>query len=233
LKKKHINIIAIVPARSGSVGFPNKNIAIINNKTLLEHAIDCGKASKLINDVYISTDSECYLEIGLNCGAKFIELRSKELATNYTQTADVVYDFLLKMDNPPKYIVLLQPTSPIRKGEDIDEMLEICINKKVSSCVSVSRISEPHPYKLKKINKKGFLSSFIDNTDSEIPRQLLPQAYRLNGAIYIVEYNVFMKNKKFFYNDTMPYVMDSCFNIDSELDYLFLKYMVENNNLNI
>ena len=223
-----MKVLAIIPARCGSKGFKDKNIAVIENKTLIEWAVEVAKKSKYIDDIYISTDCEKYEKIALKAGVKSLGLRDKRLSGDFVKTQEVVSDMLKKL---PKYdyIVLLQPTSPIRKPNDIDKMIEFLDkDKNFDSIISVEKIDEPHPNKLKKI-KNNELVSFLENTTSEIPRQLLDDVYKLSGAIYVVKYNYFIKNNSFF-GKTLPYIQDMSINIDNELDFLFLQTLLKYKN---
>jgi len=229
----HIKIIAIVPARSGSKGFPNKNIAVLKEKTLIELAVKLAVDSMEVDDVYISTDSPDYERIAINAGAKSLGLRSEELSSEFAKTIDVIIDFLSKGTKDFDYVLLLQPTSPVRSLEDIKNIVRIIEENDCNSVVSVTKLNEPHPFKLKKITKSGYLSSFIEGKSSEIPRQLLPECYSLNGAFYLINKDVLLEKESFFTGKTMPYVMKHKINIDSEEDFLFLKSMVENGKVTI
>ena len=92
-----MKVLGIVPARSGSKGFKNKNLAKIGDKTLLELAIGVGLSPNIIDEVYISTDSEIYAEIGKKAGAKFCGLRPEYLAGDKAKTSEVVIDLLEKI----------------------------------------------------------------------------------------------------------------------------------------
>ncbi len=228
-----MRVIAIVPARCGSKGFPDKNIAKIAQKTLLELAIKVGLDSKVVNDVYVSADCEKYHAIALAAGAKSLGLRPQELATDTTKSIDVIVDLLESVEEKYDYMVLLQPTSPLRSPEDIDAMF-LQMKKTMSpSSVSVVHIEEPHPYKLKSISKKGYLKAFIKGTDSEYPRQSLAKIYALNGAIYIIKIKTLLSKKTLFPKKTCAYIMKNNINIDSEDDFLYLKYLYENKKVHL
>ena len=213
--------VAIIPARCGSKGFKDKNIAKVDGKTLIEWAIEVAKKSKYIEDIYISTDCKKYEEIALKTGAKSLGLRDKNLASDTAKTYDVVLDLIAKINKNYDYIVLLQPTSPIRKAKDIDFMIENIGN--FDAMVSVSKIDEPHPHKMK-IIEDNKLKPFIKDSSSEIARQLLPEVYKLTGAIYLIKYDSFFKEKTFLSENTKPYISDNWnINIDSIDDYLLLK----------
>jgi len=228
-----MKVLAVVPARCGSKGFPNKNLAIINGVTLLEIAINVGLNCVLIDDVYVSTDSNEYLTIAKKFGAKSVGLRHAHLSTDEAKSVDVVIDLIRKLDNKYDYLVLLQPTSPIREPLDIENMIELIEQNNADACVSVCHFDEPHPYKLKSISEEGLLVSFIDGSSSEVARQSLPKAYALNGAIYVVRIDALLKQKTFFPIKTLPYVMENNINIDSEEDFVFLEAMQKLNKIKI
>jgi len=222
-----MKVLAIVPARCGSKGFPNKNIAKIGDKTLLELAIKVGLDCKSVDDIYISTDCKEYENIALNAGGKSLGLRPDEFATDSTKSIDVVIDLINRLEDSYEYLVLLQPTSPIREPQDIENMINLLKEKNADACVSVTQFEEPHPFKLKSIDNDGYVKSFIDGTTSEVPRQSLPKAYALNGAIYITKIETILNEKTFLPKKTVPYIMDTNINIDSEEDFIFLEAMVQ------
>jgi len=228
-----MKVLAVVPARSGSKGFPNKNIAKIKGKTLIELAVKVAMDCSIINDVYISTDSKEYEDIAILAGAKSHELRPKELANDTAKSIDVIIDLINKLEKEYDYLVLLQPTSPIRKAEDIENMLKNIIENKADASVSVYELEEPHPYKLKSITEDGFVKPFVEGTTSEIPRQLLPKVYALNGAIYVTKVNAILNKKTFLPEKTLSYIMEENINIDSEEDFIFLQAMIDKNKVRI
>lgn len=223
-----MKVYAIIPARSGSKGFPDKNIARIQGKTLIEHAINVAIHTKEVDDTYISTDSQKYESLAVLAGASSLGLREAKLASDEVKTVDVILDIINKLNEPADIIVLLQPTSPLRSPDDIGNVLSILQkNKQVDGVVSVSAHEEPHPFKLKKITKDGLLVPFIEGSSSEVPRQLLPKVYALNGAIYAVRTEALLKEKTLLPSRTIAYEMDKNINIDSEEDFLFLQMMVD------
>lgn len=221
--------IALIPARSGSKGFPDKNIKYLLGKTLIERAIDVASQSVNIDNIYISTDSNHYLSMVSHTKVMHFGLRPQSLSTDNTKTIDVVLNFLNNFEVLPDNLLLLQPSSPVRKGCDIDSCFNILKNENCDSVVSVFKFEEPHPHKLKKINKiRGTLEPYITNSSSEIPRQSLDDCYALNGAIYLIKTKKLLETKSFFTSNTMPYIMKTFNNIDTERDYLYLNYLIEN-----
>lgn len=222
--------LAIIPARSGSKGVPDKNIAQVGEKTLLEIAVHTGLRSASVTSLYVSTDSKKYEDIAVKAGAKSLGLRKAELATDTAKTIDVVIDLINDLPERYDYIILLQPTSPIRTPDDIDTMLRNVIDNDADAAVSVSVLEEPHPYKLKAIDEQGYVKPFLEGTDSETPRQLLPKAYALNGAVYIVKTGTLLKERTFLPAKTLPYIMETHVNVDTLSDLTALRALHEQNN---
>lgn len=218
--------IAIVPARSGSKGIKDKNLRKINGITLVEHAVLCGLKAKTISDVYISTDSEEYECIAKKAGAKSVGLREKRLAGSNVKTIDVILDLIPKLDQKPSNIVLLQPTAPMRHPKDIDSCITMLESGEYDSIVSMQKVDEPHPYKMKVI-VDGQVRSFIEGKSSEVPRQLLEDVYSLNGAIYANNYDSLLRDKTFFAGRVGAYIMKETINIDNHLDLITARIMME------
>ena len=227
LKNKN-NFLAIIPARKGSKRIKNKNKILFKGKKLVEHSINAAIKSKLIDNVVISSDDKDILSLTSKYKDALFLKRKKSLCTDKAKTTDVVYDLVMNnAELKSKYIVLLQPTSPLRTVSHIDKAIKMILRneKKYDSVISVNRIEEPHPYKIKKI-VNGKLVSFIKGKSSEVPRQELPGAYLLNGAIYIIKTKVFMKKKSFF-SKTLPYIMNEKYslNLDTPLDLKYLSML--------
>lgn len=222
-----MKVLAIVPARAGSKGFPNKNIAKIGGMTLLEWAVRVARDCSAVTDVYVSTDSEAYESIALAAGAKSAGLRPEHLANDTAKTVDVVLDLLQRLPDSYDFIVLLQPTSPMRHANDIEAMIARIEKTQADAAVSVASLEEPHPHKLKAIGADGFIKPFIDGTSSEVPRQSLPPAYLLNGALYVVRTSALLAQKTFLPAKSMPYVMARGINVDTSEDFMLLESLYE------
>ncbi len=228
-----MSVVAIVPARCGSKGYPNKNIIKIKNKTLLELAIKVGLDCKRVDNLYISTDCKNYEDIALKSGAKSLGLRPRYLASDNAKSIDVVIDLIKRLESNYDYLVLLQPTSPIREPIDIENMMNLIEINNADASVSICHFEEPHPYKLKSISKDGYVKSFLNETTSEMPRQSLPRTYALNGALYVIKIQTLLKESTLLPIKTIPYIMDTNINIDSEQDFILLKAMIDASKIKI
>ena len=121
------NILAIIPARSGSKGLPDKNIMNFNGKPLMAYTINAARASGIFDTVHVSTDSVKYSRIAEEFGADQPFLREPKNASDGASSWDVVREVLLKYEQKEKHyqtVFLLQPTSPLRSAEDIQKAWE-------------------------------------------------------------------------------------------------------------
>lgn len=223
--------VALIPARSGSVGLPDKNILEISGKSLLQLAVDCVIENPAIQDVYVSSDSAEYLN-SLTASKKPINLifRDPAAATSDSTAADVVNDFLQKVDlRDNDFVVYLQPTSPLRSADQVASAIELINEMGESSLISVVRASQ-HPLKaVNIIGRKVHLTS-IESAPSA-NRQTLPSVYFPNGAIYIFRVKLFRQIAAFPIEGALAFEMSKrdSLDVDDKLDYLIAKYLVENN----
>ncbi|MFX1506535.1 MAG: cytidylyltransferase domain-containing protein [Promethearchaeota archaeon] len=222
-----MKILGLIPARSGSKGILGKNIKILKDKPLIWYTIDNALKSKHLDRVIVSTDSQEIAQIAqkANCEVPFI--RPIHLAQDSTPMYDVLVHAIEEMSKlgfKPEIIVLLQPTSPFRTTEQIDEAVQKFLASSVRCLISVRKVRE-NPYWMKTL-ERGFLQPVLDKSVSS--RQQLPTFYYPNGAIYIWNTSYLLNNKQLYPEDTIPYEMDeiSSLDIDEELDWLFAEYLI-------
>lgn len=227
-KKK---ILAIIPARGGSKRVPGKNVRLLVGKPLIVHTIESAMRSKVIDKVVVSTDDKEISRVSEKAGAQVIK-RPKKLAQDRSPTHPVIehaIDYLKKREGyKPDIIVLLQPTSPLRDHEDIDEALEIFLENECQSLVGVCEADHPIHWSLK--IESCYLKPFFSMKHLEIRRQDLPKSYMPNGAMFISRLESLIKHKSFYTPKTLSYVMpkEKSVDIDSEYDFKlaeeFLRY---------
>jgi len=214
-------ILAIIPARGGSKGIPHKNIMKINNKPLIAYSIEAAKESKFIDYILVSTDNIEIKNVSLNYGAKVPFLRPEEISNDTAKSIDVVLhavEYLKNQGEEFHYVVLLQPTSPLRSFEDVDNAIEKLMGKEAESLVSMCEAAE-NPV-LMRVIEDDKLKAFVEFKGDNLRRQDLPKFYIFNGAIYINSIEMLLKEKIFVNEATIPYVMDSkkSIDIDNMLD---------------
>ena len=220
-------ILAIIPARGGSRGIPNKNIKLFNGKPLIHWTIKSAKRSKLIDKVVVTSDSLKILSISKKLGAEIV-LRPKKISGDTASTESAIDHCLKKLKNSFEIIVLLSPTSPIRKNSDIDNAIKKFKTKKLDSCFSVSILSDFLIWKFNKINKK--FESINYNFQNRGLRQNRKPNYVENGSIYVFKSDLFFKKKNRLGGNIGVYFMDlwQSFELDNKSDWKLLEAIQKN-----
>ena len=184
-------ILAIIPARGGSKGLPNKNIKLLNGKPLIAWTIEQAKNSKYIDEVFVTTDCNKIADVAETFGIKVPFLRPPELSTDTASSMDVVehvISFFKKNAILFDFIVLLEPTSPLRKENDIDNAICSCIsNEFADGIISLGEVHMEHPMIVKKIDDNGNITSYIDDIKKITQRQQADKAYFPYGVIYMIK----------------------------------------------
>ena len=204
-----MKIISIIPARGGSKGLPKKNILELAGKPLIAWTIESSLKSKYISKTIVSSDCDEILNISSKYGWEILK-RPDELARDTTPTEPVVEHILqnIKDLGNYSYLVLLQPTSPLRDEKDIDEAISKLIQEKdATALISVKEIDNKI-LKAFKINNNGYLEGISNNKYPFMRRQDLPKVFMPNGAIYIISINEFLKTKRLFSDNAISYLMN-------------------------
>lgn len=226
-----MNKIAIIPARSGSKGLPNKNILNLCGKPMIAWTIESAIKSKKFARIIVTTDSEQYGVLSQQYGAEVI-YRSKELSDSNASTYDVIQDLLKKIDiENIDYFMLLQPTSPLRNERHIEEAINLFEEnfEKFDTLVSVKKASKSSDL-IQPIDSSMSLKSF-DKDFSKYKRQQCIE-YEPNGAIFISKIESYLKVKHFFGEQGIAYIMDneSSIDIDDKLDFELANIVLLNKN---
>jgi len=219
-----MKVLSIIPARGGSKGFPGKNIAYLYDKPLIAWTIEASLNSQYITDTYVSSDDDEILEIANNYGANVIK-RPKEFATDTATSESVVLHALKELQKRGKkydYVILLQPTSPLRTEKDIDEAFEILKKNNATALISVKE-EDNKILKAFIENENGYIEGIKNNKYPFMRRQDLPKVYMSNGAIYIIKISEFLKNKSFWTEKTVKFVMDDIKSLDIDTKEDLLK----------
>jgi CMP-N-acetylneuraminic acid synthetase len=227
--------MGIIPARANSKGLPGKNKRMVGGKELVRYTLETADSCKLLDKIAVSTDDDDIMSMAREYRRVEVPFkRPAGLAGDKAQTIDVVrhvLDFYKEQGYIPDAVVLLQVTSPMRTAADIRNCLDLIgANPDIDSVVSVEKIDEPHPYKMKTISAAGYLQPLIEGTSSEIPRQLLPPVYKLNGAIYLSRIENIYSRHSLFGAQCLPYLMHGSINIDGEEDLnAFARFVARQN----
>ena len=218
-------VLALIPARGGSKGIPGKNTKELAGKPLIAYTIEAAKESTCIDDVLVSTDSENIAEVAREYGAWVPFLRPAELASDTAKTIDAVMytiNRLAKEGREYDYVILLQPTSPLRKSEDIEGAFSLA-RTTGEDVVSVSEVSDS-PILIRTCEKNGQLTPLLSGS-STVRRQDMPQYYRVNGSIYVNCVSE-LSSKTSLNDNRVGYVMprERSVDIDEMVDFLVAEH---------
>ncbi len=221
------NIIALIPARSGSKGIKNKNIKHLGNKPLIGLAIEQCFKSNVFSKVYVSTDSKKYAAISKKYGPVEIIMRPKKISddnsSDYEMVKHAIKNIIFKYD----FIAHIRPTSPLRKTEHLKKAANIFIKSNYDSLRSVHEMQETS-YKTFEL-KNGFLKPLknlkmsIDELNA--PRQNFEKTFFPNGIIDIYRKNYVLKNKSLFGEKAKAFITPFCQEIDTIEDYKYIKFL--------
>ncbi|MGV6986377.1 acylneuraminate cytidylyltransferase family protein [Providencia hangzhouensis] len=220
-------VMAFIPARGGSKRLPHKNILPLAGQPLISWSIGAAQNSRYIDDIFVSTDDTDIAEVSTNYGVKVPELRPSHLATDEASTESVLTYTLDKFGKDVDIIVLLQPTSPLRNAQHIDNALEMYIEKNAFSIVSVTPC-EHSPLWANTLPKNHSMGDFI-RPDSLKRSQDLSTFYRINGAIYIFDAKKLMEYGEIRYTpESYAFIMDQIHSvdIDQSIDFIFAELLI-------
>lgn len=221
-------VIAIIPAREGSKGVVDKNIKILGNKPLVAWPIDVAKKSKYIDRVIVSTDGKKIEDIALSYGAEVIK-RPKSLAQDNSLVIDAIKYTINVVEEETDnlgFVIILEATSPFRNVDDVDSAIELLVEyDSVATFVEASL----NPHRAWKIDGNQ-VSTFLDGVNPWLPRQKLPTAYQLNGAVYAFRVDGLNKDSvSLLFGNMAAIVMpkERSLDIDNEMDFLIAEVLIK------
>lgn len=207
--------LAIIPARGGSKRLPHKNVLELAGKPLIGWTIEAGLQSHYIDQIVVTSDGEEIAQIAQRFGVETIA-RPSELASDTATTFDAVAHALRHCEKFD-YVVLLQPTSPLRNAHHIDQAIELLLAKEADAVISVCEM-EHSPLWSNTLPENGSMVNFLRDEVKNRRSQDLEQYYRLNGAIYICQIDKLLAEKSFFLKKNIyAYVMDRKSSIDIDV----------------
>ena len=217
-------VLRVITARGGSKGLPRKNILQIAGKPLIAYTIDAALGASFLDRVVVSTDDEEIAKVARQYGADVPFLRPHDLAGDEASIYRVLIHAVQWLGEHQNwhadYILLLQPTSPLRRAEDIDGSITLALEKDADGVVSLYE-ARPHPYQTKRLTEDGRILQFISQSKPIERRQELPPAYAVNGAIYLVKRSILLEQETFYTERTLAYLMppERSLDIDSRWDF--------------
>lgn len=225
---KEKKILSIIPARGGSKRLPRKNILPLVGKPLILWTIEAAKKSKYIDKIVVSTEDEEIYNLCIENETEVIK-RPDYLATDEASSIDVVMHVIESLNEKFEYIILLQPTSPLRSEKHLDEAIELLFNKNADAIISVCEVDHPVQW-CNKLDSNLSLKNFISEEFLNKRSQELEKYYRINGAIYICKTEKFLEEKTFFLkNNIFAYVMsrEDSIDIDNIIDFKLAEILIK------
>jgi CMP-N-acetylneuraminic acid synthetase len=219
-----MRVLGIVPARGGSKGIPRKNLCRLGGKPLLQYTAEAALKARRLSKVILTTEDAEIAEVGRSCGLEVPFLRPAELARDDTPTLSVVQHVMQEIEQAGEYydaICLLQPTTPFRRAEQIDECIELLQHENADAVITVLQV--PMKYNPQWVYWKDRNGHLILCTGSKEPitrRQDLPPAYHRDGSVYVTRRDVIMRHNSLYGERLCGYLLspDDSVNIDGPVD---------------
>lgn len=223
---KDRTVLGVIPARGGSKGLPGKNIRVVGGKPLIVWTIDRALSSKYLDAVIVNTDDRNIADIAIQYGADVPFLRPEDLAGDRTPMIDVIkhtVQYYRTINRGFDFIALLEPTSPLRKEDDIDQAIQQLVDREneADGLVSVGEVHLEHPSIMKTI-KKGKIASYEHNAGMITRRQELDTVYFPYGVIYLVKTEKLIEHGTFYLQNTIPYFIERWQNYEVDDIYDFM-----------
>lgn len=227
----HNSYLGLITARGGSKRIPGKNLKMIAGKPLMAWTVEAGLQSEFLDGVMVSTECNSIAACARNYGASVPFLRPDELSADTSSSMDVIIhalENLKRIGQSYDYIVLLQPTSPLRQAEDIDGAIRFLSEKQKKAVISVCRVEHLVQWS-NTLPPDLSMDNFIPEKYLKRSQELEPY-YRINGAIYIASVEQLLAEKTFFLqNDCIAYIMDrmKSVDIDDVADFEYAEYLLK------
>jgi N-acylneuraminate cytidylyltransferase len=220
-------VLAVIPARGGSKGVPRKNLRPVGGRPLLAWTIEQARAVAGLDRIVVSSDDAEILEVARAWGAETPFVRPAELAADTTPGIDPVLHAIEALPGYD-YVVLLQPTSPLRRPGDIDACLRQALGRGAPACLSVTA-AEPSPYWMFRMDAAGRLAPVLEDGPLPARRQDLPPVFVINGAIYVAATDWLLRHRSFVSPETIGFEMprDRSLDLDTEEDFELLRLRLE------
>jgi len=219
-----VKVLGIIPARGGSKGIPDKNLRELAGKPLLAYTMEAAAASGVIDRLVLSTDSEEVAELGRNLGLEVPFMRPAELAGDESPMLGVLQHAVAELEKTawrPEIIVLLQPTSPLRKAEHIRKAVELLKGGQCDSVVSVVKIPSLFAPQKALTIRGGWLKFWSEGGTEITRRQQAETSYAREGTVYACWRDVLMEKGSLYGEKSLPYLVpaDEALSLDTMEDW--------------
>ena len=216
-----MNALGVVPARGGSKGIPQKNLIVVGGRPLLAYTADAARASRLSRTI-VSTDDDAIAGVARGLGLEVPFMRPPELATDEALMAPVLQHAVREMRArgfTADAVVLLQPTSPLRRAEHIDRALDLLASSGADSVVSVVEV--PHQFNPVSVMRLDGdrLMAFVEGPPV-LRRQEKPRVYARNGPAVLAVRTPVLERGSLYGDDCRPIFMtpEESLDLDTRLD---------------
>ena len=232
-----MKILAIIPARGGSVRLPGKNTRMLGGKPLIEWSIDLARKVSSIDKIFVSTDCNDIADVCRQTRLDVPVLRPKNLAGDKSSTIDAVkhaIEYLKERGEIYDFALILQPTSPLRSADNVRQAIDIVSSKDADAVISVCKC-EHSPLWTNTLPDNYSMTNFLETKLKNLPSQELPIYYRLNGAIFLVNINRLYEEETFLLSrNSYAIEMDAMasIDIDHEIDFLLAETIINQPSFN-
>ena len=212
-------ILAVITARGGSKRLPRKNVRDAGGKPLIAWSIEAGQGSTYVDRLILSSDDPEIINVAKRWGCDAPFVRPGHLAEDDSKVEDALIHALDTLEGKYDYLVLLQPTSPLRVAADIDDAIVGCHGAGAPACITVCEAAKS-PYWMFTIDEKGRLYRFLDTGAMPNRRQELPPVYMPNGAVYVLNVPAFRSSASIYGPGAVACVMppERSIDVDTEID---------------
>lgn len=226
-------ILAVIPARGGSKGVPRKNVRLLAGRPLIAYSIECALTVRdHLYRLIVSTDDLEIADVARGYGAEAPFLRPPALSEDKTPMIPVLQHTVREVEEQDHvrldWVLLLQPTAPLRAPEDILAAIALAEGGGCDSVISVVQVFAVHPVLMKRIEEDRLIPFCIEEKEGTRRQDYQPAAYMRNGAIYLTRRDTLMENNSIWGNVIRPYIMpeERSVSIDSELDFKLAELML-------
>lgn len=229
-------VVALIPARSGSKGVPNKNLRLLGGQALMAWSIMAAKKSDLIDRIIVSTDSQEYASLAIQLGAEAPFLRPAEISGDHATDYDFIahaLDWLIVNNDEPEYIVHIRPTTPFRDPNLIDAAIKLFQNSGLATALRSAHEMSESAYKTFEIaptgqfKRLGAVDTTLDAANNA--RQQFPATYQANGYVDVLSSQFIRANKLIHGDWVLPYITPTVVEVDTEEDFALLEYQLTRN----
>lgn len=220
-------LLGLIPARGGSKGLPRKNVLNLSGKPLIAWTIEAALGSRYLDRVILSSDDEEIMDVAAEWGCEVPFRRPDHLAADDTPgVAPVIH--AIELLGGFDYVVVLQPTSPLRTSADIDGTVDKCIAEGATSCVSIVEAATP-PEWMYTLGGRDYLEPLLPGSERVLRRQDARPAFVLNGAVYVAEVEALRRTGRLVTEDTLGYRMppERSADIDTALDLAWCEFLLD------